>query len=302
MLVHLLPPLLQLHGCISTKGNPRRPMRRVSCPPGLHRSGWGVPPAKGPFGMQLSLCTAACWAPRVPWLGCLSTVKRRAMASGSLQSPAFRGLWVQLPPDCPGCRGHLCFWESSVTSWKLLSGMGLKGWAQQVSSSVAFHWRTESALGTFTQPHSISREVGAGLSLQWDRDKDRRQAQGHLLREPAPASLVLPALLSMSGALLGHMPMVCFWGQGRARVLWREEALALGSAIALGVRIQSVWPVPATMGALWLVGRRELWGQGAGGWHRNPLPAQAGAGLARAQPRLREKLPAFHVRWGCFSQ
>lgn len=65
-LVLLLPPLLQLHGCISTKGNRRRPMRRVSCPPGLHRSGWGVPPAKGPFGMQLSLCIAACWAPRAP--------------------------------------------------------------------------------------------------------------------------------------------------------------------------------------------------------------------------------------------
>lgn len=67
VLVLLLPPLLQLHGCISTEGNRRRPMRRVSCSPGLHRSGWGVPPAKGPFGMQLSLCTAACWAPRAPW-------------------------------------------------------------------------------------------------------------------------------------------------------------------------------------------------------------------------------------------
>lgn len=67
MLVLLLPRLLQLQGCISTEGNRRRPLRRVSCSPGLHRSGWGVPPAKGPFGMQLSLCTAVCWAPRVPW-------------------------------------------------------------------------------------------------------------------------------------------------------------------------------------------------------------------------------------------
>lgn len=181
--------------------------------------------------------------------------------------------------------------------------MGLEGWARHVSSSVAFHWRTESALGTFTQPHSISREVGAGLSPRWDRDKDRRQAQGHLLGEPAPASLVLPALLGMSGAQLGHMPIVCFWGQGRARVLWREEVPALGSAIALGVRIRSVWPVPATAGALWLVGRRELWGWGAGGWHRNPLPAQAGAGWqGHSQPRLREKLPSSRLCWGCLSQ
>lgn len=207
----------------------------------------------------------------------------------ALQSPAFCRLWVHLPPDCPGCWGHLCFRESSVISWKLLTGMGLEGRAQQVSSSVAFHWRTESALGTFTQPHSISREVGAGLSPQWDRDKDRRQAQGHLLGEPAPDSLVLLVLLGMSGAQLDHMPIVCFWGQGRARVLWREEVLALGSAIALGVRIWSVWLVPTTTGALWLVGRRELWGWGAGGWHRNPLPAQAGAGLARAQPAQPER-------------
>lgn len=162
--------------------------------------------------------------------------------------------------------------------------MGLEGRAWHVSSSVAFHWRTESALGTFTQPHSISREVGAGLSPQWDRDKDRCQAQGHLLGEPAPGSLVLPALLSMNGALIGHMPIVCFWGQGRARVLWREEAPTLGSAIALGVRIRLVWPVPATTGALWLVGRRDLWGQGAGGWHRNPPAStdrcRAGKGTA----------------------
>lgn len=168
-------------------------------------------------------------------------------------------------------------------------GMGLEGRARQVSSSIAFHWRTESALGTFTQPHSISREVGAGLSLGWDRDKDRCQAQGHLLREPAPDILVLPALLGTGGVQLGHMPIVCFWGQGRAHVLWREEAPALGSAIALRVRIRSVWPVPTTEGALWLVGQGELRGRGAGGWHRNPLPAQAGAGLARVQPAQAER-------------
>lgn len=177
----------------------------------------------------------------------------------------------------------------------------MEGQAWQVSSSVAFHWRTESALGTFTQPHSISREVGAGLSPRWDGDKDRCQAQGHLLGEPAPDSLVLLALLGMSGAQLGHMPVVCFWDQGRARVLWREEAPALGSAIALGVRIRSVWPVPATAGALWLVGRRVLRGRGAGGWHRNPLPAQAGAGLARAQPAQAERETAsFPLVLGLF--
>lgn len=62
MLVLLLPPLLQLQH--------QRESQAASVagelPPGLHRSGWGVPPEKGPFGMQLSLCTAACWAPRAP--------------------------------------------------------------------------------------------------------------------------------------------------------------------------------------------------------------------------------------------
>lgn len=108
-------------------------------------------------------------------------------------------------------------------------------------------------------------------------------------------------MLGTSGAQLDHVSIVCFWGQGRARVLWREEVPALGSAIALGVRIRSVWPVPATAGALWLVGRRELWGWGAGGWHRNPLPAQAGAGLARAQPAQAERETAsFPLVLGLF--
>lgn len=62
MLVLLLPPLLRLQH--------QREWQAASAagelPPGLHRSGWGVPPEKGPFGMQLSLCTAACRAPRAP--------------------------------------------------------------------------------------------------------------------------------------------------------------------------------------------------------------------------------------------
>lgn len=181
--------------------------------------------------------------------------------------------------------------------------MGLEGWARQVSSSVAFHWRTESALGTFTQPHSISREVGAGLSPQWDRDKDRRQAKGHLLEEPAPDSLVLLALLGMSGAQLDHMPIVCFWGRGRARVLWREEVLALGSAIALGVRIRSVWPVPATPGLFgwWDIGSCGDGGL-VGGTETPCKHRQVQSWQGHSQPRLREKLPASHLCWGCFSQ
>lgn len=175
--------------------------------------------------------------------------------------------------------------------------MGSEGCARQVSSSVAFHWRTESALGTFTQPHSISREVGAGLSPRWDRDKDGCQAQGHLLGEPA---LALLALLGMSGAQLGHI--VCFWGQGRARVLWREEAPALGSAIALGVRIWSAWPClpPQGLFGWWDVGN---WDRGlVGGTETSYQHRQVQGWQGHSQPRLREKLPASHLCWGCFSQ
>lgn len=225
--------------------------------------------------MQLSLCTAAECCSDSPREVVDGLSEHSEMQSYGLGVPPEPGIpQVMSAPDCPGCWGHLCFRESSVTPWKLLTGMGLEGRARQVSSSVAFHWRTESALGTFTQPHSISREVGAGLSPGWDRHKDRCQAQGHLLREPAADSLVLLALLAMS------LPTVCFWGQGRARVLWREEAPALGSAIALGVRIR---PVPASGGALWLVGHRELWGW----WGTQKPPASTGrcrAGKGTASP------------------
>lgn len=284
----------------------------VSCPPGLHRLGWGVPPAKSLFGMQLYVQQRAGHperrgdSPRQVMAGLSEHSETQSYGLGVPPEPSIPqavGTACSFVPDCPGCWGHLCFRESSVTPWKLLTGMGLEGRTWQVSSSVAFHWRTKSALGTFTQPHSISREVGAGLSLQWDRDKDRRQAQGHLLGEPAPDSLVLLVLLDMSWAQLGHMPVMCFWGQGRACVLWREEVPARGSAIALRVRIRLVWPVPATTGALWLVGHRELCEQGLVGGTETPCQHRQVQGWqGHSQPSVREELPASHLCWGCFSQ
>lgn len=170
-------------------------------------------------------------------------------------------------PDCAGCWGHLCFGESSVTPWKLLTGMGLGGQAQQLaSSSTAFHWRTKSALGTFTQPHSISREVGAGLAPV--AGTEHRVTSSARLSCPHRAGAEPVPGLCFSGPGQGH----CAFG-GRRRRPW-------ASAIALGVKIRSVWPLPATSGALWLVGRRELWGTGGwwAAWKPLASPAKHGAG------------------------
>lgn len=74
-------------------------------------------------------------------------------------------------PDCLGCRGRLRFGESSETPRKLLMGTGLDGERRRYLSPE----NQKSALGTFTQPHSISPEVGAGLSPPGVR---RRQTAG----------------------------------------------------------------------------------------------------------------------------
>lgn len=133
-------------------------------------------PALGLFGLQLSCIfpfAAACRAPGAAGpapnhvtAGLCEHSEKQSYGSGVPPEPRFLqatmgaspGAARSFVPDCPGCWGQLGFWESAVTPWKLLMGTGLEG------SSVAFHWRTKSALGTFTQPHSISREVGAGLS------------------------------------------------------------------------------------------------------------------------------------------
>lgn len=77
-----------------------------------------------------------------------------------------------------------------------------------------------------SQPHSISREVGTGLSPGGEGTEANswRRARGDLLGEPA-----LPSLLGWRGSVPGHPPIVCFWGSRAGAVCFRRgEAPALG--------------------------------------------------------------------------
>lgn len=183
-------------------------------------------------------------------LGFLSTVKSRATASGSLQSPAFRRLRREHHRESARCRFRCCLLLRTRLSGLLGTplflgvisnsleapngdGVGRPGTVagRQASSSIAFHWKTKSALVTFTQPHSISREVGAGLSTAGRTEANSwRRAQGHLLGEPGLGSLALLSSLGWSGACLQpHAQVVCFSGARAGAVcFWREEAPALG--------------------------------------------------------------------------
>lgn len=90
-------------------------------------------------------------------LGLLSTVKRehpRESPTRKLAVPAPSSLIVWAAGDA------FVLGESSETPRKLLMGTGLDGERRRYLSPE----NQKSALGTFTQPHSISPEVGAGLS------------------------------------------------------------------------------------------------------------------------------------------
>lgn len=132
--------------------------------------------------MQLScifLFTAVRWEPerhgysfqtRSP-LGLLSTVRSRATASESLRRPVFRRLQQERGRESTGhglrvppAPLYLIVWAAGDALFLgMMSSLEAPNGDGVGQPGIAFHQRTKSALGTFAQPHSISRGAGTGL-------------------------------------------------------------------------------------------------------------------------------------------
>lgn len=211
-------------------------------------------------------------------LGLLSTVRSRATASESLRRPVFRRLQQERGRESTGhglrvppAPLYLIVWAAGDALFLgMMSSLEAPNGDGVGQPGIAFHQRTKSALGTFAQPHSISRGAGTGL---WNGGAEH--------------SVTTSGSPSVSVCFGGPGQGQCAFG-GRSRRPW-------ASAIALGVKIWSGCPQPAATGALWLVGRSGLWGA-----RGRDTPSQHRH--RHSQPVVRGELPRFCLCWGRFSQ
>lgn len=252
----------------------------------------GFAPAFGLFGLQLSCIFpfAAAFreagAPRVQLqtrspLGFVSTVKSRATASGSLQSPGScrlrwehhraqaAGAACSFAPDCPGCWGQLGFWESPINSLEAPNGDGV-GRQQRC--------RSLENQKCFRDIHSASQHLpggrGRAVPRAWDRGKE---------------------LVLSTGSPPWDPHTLCA-SRGRAMCFPRDEAPALGfsycswSEDTVGVA-GARHGGGSLAGGTWTLGCRRL----AGITEPPNQHRQVQGWQGHSQPGPRGELPTSHL-------
>lgn len=174
----LRPPLLHEHQNKTQTANAAGELLLLDC---IDRGGPSLQ-RKVHLGCGFScifLFTAARWEPGAPWLqfsdqvsaGLAEHSEKQSYGVGVPPAPGFpqatTGTWQgEHRPWAAGatCSLYLIVWAAGdalflgmMNSLEAPNGDGV-GWP-----GIAFHQRTKSALGTFAQPHSISRGAGTGL-------------------------------------------------------------------------------------------------------------------------------------------